>query len=118
MSDAVLIALIGMIQSWGNTIANGLAVTVPALGTALIAWMTWRNNQRSAARSEELKADLAAKATEIKTTVGAQITDHTATTSLYLKKGIERTQAEELLAIGEARGEARARGNTVPGDLK
>jgi HAMP domain-containing protein len=59
MSDPVVLALIDMIKSWGNVLFANLAVIVPAIGTAIIGWMTWRNNQRSNERAEILKDHIA-----------------------------------------------------------
>jgi len=60
MSDEVILALIAMVQSWGNSLFNNLAGVVAATGTAIIAYMTWRNNVKAAARAEEIKAEVVA----------------------------------------------------------
>lgn len=59
MSDAVVLALIAMFQSWGDKFIANLAIIVPAVGTAVIGWMTWRNNAKSVERAERLKAQIA-----------------------------------------------------------
>lgn len=59
MSDAIVLALIAMIQSWGDKFIANLAVIAPAIGTAIIGWMTWRNNQKSVERAEAVKARIA-----------------------------------------------------------
>lgn len=68
MSDAVWLALIAMVQSWGDKLITNLSVIVPAVGTALIAWMTWRNNQRSVERAERVKERIAEAAEAAKRT--------------------------------------------------
>ncbi len=59
MSDAVVLALIAMFQSWGDKFIANLAIIVPAVGTAIIGYMTWRNNVKSVERAERLKAQIA-----------------------------------------------------------
>lgn len=58
MSEEVILALIGMVQSWGNALFANLAGVVAATGTAVIAFMTWRNNQKAAARAQEIKEEV------------------------------------------------------------
>ena len=85
MSDAVALALIAMFQSWGDAFASNLHLTLPAAGTALIAWMTWRNNQKSEARAEILK-------TKVAEVEAAAIT--TAAQAELMVKGAERRGVE------------------------
>lgn len=54
MSDTVALALIGMFRSWGEMFVQHLAVIVPAVGSAVVGYMTWRNNQRSERRTRSL----------------------------------------------------------------
>jgi len=58
VSEAVQLAIIAAVQSWGNSLFNNLAGVVAATGTAIIAFMTWRNNVKAAARAEEIKAEM------------------------------------------------------------
>jgi len=74
MSDAVALALIAMFQSWGDALASNLHLTLPAAGTALIAWMTWRNNQKSEGRSRTLREEVeSVKASAITTAAQAAL---------------------------------------------
>ncbi len=50
MSEAVQLALIGMIQSWGNAFWQNIAVIIPAVVGAVILWVQNRRNDK---RSEE-----------------------------------------------------------------
>lgn len=59
MSDPIILALIDMVKSWGNALFANMAMIVPAIGTAVIGWMTWRNNQKSSERAEILKNQIA-----------------------------------------------------------
>lgn len=91
MSDAVALALIGMFRSWGEMFVQNLAVIVPAVGTAIIGYMTWRNNQRSERRAQEMQC----KVDEVKQV--ARISDEHAT---LIAKGAERKGVEIGVDIG------------------
>ena len=60
MSEAVQLAIIAAVQSWGNSLFENLSGIVPAVGTALIAFMTWRYNRKSEERANTIKAEVVA----------------------------------------------------------
>ena len=60
MSETVQLALIAMMQSAINSLFANLSGIVTAAAAGIIAFLTWRNNVKMAARAEEIKAGLAA----------------------------------------------------------
>jgi len=60
VSEAVQLAIIAAVQSWGNSLFENLSAIVPAVGTALIAFMTWRYNRKSEERANTIKAEVVA----------------------------------------------------------
>ena len=56
MSEAVQLAIVAAVQSWGNSLFENLSGIVPAVGTALIAVMTWRYNQKSEERAAAIRS--------------------------------------------------------------
>ena len=60
MSDEVILALIAMVQSWGNSLFANLAAVTTAAAAGIIAFLTWRNNAKAAERAEEIKVEMVA----------------------------------------------------------
>lgn len=58
MSEAVALALIAMFHSWGDLMWQNLAAIIPAIGSALVAYMTWRNNVKSERRAQALRDEV------------------------------------------------------------
>ena len=92
MSDTVALALIAMIQSWGDALASNLHLTLPAAGTALIAFMNWRYNKKAEERAEALNLASDARAKVI----AAKVAEVEAA-------AITSTRAAELMAKGAER---------------
>jgi len=60
VSDEVILALIAMVQSWGNSLFANLAAVTTAAAAGIIAFLTWRNNAKAAERAEEIKVEMVA----------------------------------------------------------
>jgi len=86
MSDTVILALIAMLQSWGNSFWDNIAVIIPAIAAAI---MLWRQNERNERKSAERADALNCK---IESVEAAAVT--TAEQAALMAKGAERQGVE------------------------
>jgi uncharacterized membrane protein YebE (DUF533 family) len=72
VSDTVVLALIAMVQGWGDKLILNASTIATAIGGAVIAYMTWRNGQKAEAAKNvalETKHELTAQVAECKDAV-------------------------------------------------
>jgi len=110
MSDTVALALIAMFQSWGDALASNLHLTLPAAGTALIAYMNWRYNKKAEERAEILNRNSEARAKFLSDKV-AEVETSAVTSARQaelMAKGAERRGVEIGIEAGVEQERKRA----------